>query len=109
LDEWSSVLHNWSTVAFGWPAVITALAVFIVALLRRQTSLAVAAGILSAPFCLLVSGYPLIREWGLIVLSGNVFGVIALSRGHVGLAAASWLPFVALAGFLAVLVLRQHV
>jgi hypothetical protein len=101
------VLHNWSTIAFGWPAVITALALFIVALLLRRSSVAVVAGLLSAPFCVSVSGYPLIREVGLVVLGGNVIGVIALWRGHLGVAAASWLPFIALAGFLAILVLKQ--
>jgi hypothetical protein len=93
---------------FGLPAVMTALLVYGVAVLLRQRALSVAALLLSAPFCLWISGYPKIRHLGLLILITNLIGVIALWRGQRFAAVVMWVPFLMIAGSLAFLVMRRH-
>jgi hypothetical protein len=98
----------WPALVFGWPAVIAALVVFGLALVLNARALAVIACLISAPFCLFVSGYPVIRGLGLLVLGTNVAGAIALWRHQRVGAALLWTPFVMLAGLLAVFVARTQ-
>ena len=45
---------------------------------------------------------------GLVVLTANTMGVVLLQRGTIGFAAVLWVPFTAVAGFVTVFVLREH-
>jgi hypothetical protein len=82
--------YEWSTIAiiavFGWPAVVVALVTFLVAVRLRQPALAILATVVSAPFCLFVSGYPLVGWWGVVVLFSNLLGALAVRRGLGGYA-----------------------
>jgi hypothetical protein len=98
------MFHHWTTVVFGYPAVIGALLTFLAAVRLGRASLAVVAAVVSAPFCLFVSGYPIVGWWGLGVLCCNVLGVIALHRGAGGYSFLFWIPFVVLVGRLTLIV-----
>src|SRR5262245_11341650 len=100
------MFDNWATIVFGWPAVIAALLTFSVAVALSSRVLAVVAAIVSAPFCLWVSGYPIIRGLGLVALGLNVAGVVALSRRQRFAGAVLWSPFAMLAGAVAILAAR---
>jgi hypothetical protein len=54
--------HDWTTIAiaavFGWPAIAAAQMAFVAAVRLGRPSLAIVATLISAPFCVFVSGYP---------------------------------------------------
>ena len=85
----------------GWPSVVAALFLYVVAVVSRSPRLGLVAALISAPFCVYVSAYPRVLGVGVLALCSNSFGVVALFRRRIGWAALSWLPFTALAGFIA--------
>src|SRR4030095_4567783 len=97
------MFDNWATIVFGWPAVATALLTFTLAVSLNSRGLAVVAALVSAPFCLCVSGDPVIRGLGWVALGLNVAGVVALWRRQRFASAMLWSPFAMLAGAVAIL------
>src|SRR5262245_18323532 len=93
-------------VVFGCPTVVIAVVTFLVAVQRRTPGWALIATVVSAPFCLFVSGYPLVGSLGVGVLGSNLLGALTLRR--LGpYAMVFWVPFVMLAAWLAARVLGQ--
>jgi len=103
------MFSNWAAIIICWPSVIAALAMFIVAVAINSRALGMAAAAVSAPFCLWVSGYPVVRGLGYVALAANVAGIVALSRGQRFAAAMLWAPFAMLAGGLALLIFGHHI
>jgi len=97
------MFDNWATIVFGFPAVVAALLTFSVAVALNSRGLAVIAALVSAPFCLWVSGYPVVRGLGWVALGLNVAGVVALWRRQRFAGAMLWSPFAMLAGAMAIL------
>ena len=97
----------WPSLVMGWPAVGVSLIVFATGLISRRSGLVLAGSVVSAPFCLFVSGYPRIGAFGLVVLGLNFLSVWASRQGRPLVAGALVLPFVVLAGIIAATVLRQ--
>jgi hypothetical protein len=58
--------HDWTTIAigvvFGWPPIVAALVTFVVAVRLGRPFLAIVAILMSAPFCLFASEYPLVGQ-----------------------------------------------
>lgn len=94
-------------VIFGWPAVLASIALVFVGIARGRERLAVAGGILGVPFLLYLFGSPRFGWLSLVVGALYLGSARALARSRPGLAAAMAAPFVALAGFVAWLVLGQ--
>jgi hypothetical protein len=103
--------HDWPTVAigavFGWPAIAAALVAFVGAVWFGRSSLAFVATLISAPFCMFVSGYPRVGWWAIGVLASNLIGAVALGFGWGRYAVWFWIPFVLLVGWLMAVVLSQ--
>ena len=107
-----TVLHNdWTTIAigavFGWPAVAAALVTLVAAVWLDRPSLAIVATLISAPFCLFVSGYPRVGWWAIGVLASNLIGALALRFGWGRFSVSFWIPFVLLVGWLMAVVFGQ--
>ena len=97
----------WPSLVMGWPAVVLGSLLYLAALVFRRPWLSLVAVVVWAPFCLYVSLYPRIQGLGLIALTGNVLSLVALRRGRIVWACVGLIPFILLAGFLAILVLQQ--
>ena len=91
----------------GWPAVAAALVMFVAAAILGRPSLAFVATLISAPFCVFVSGYPRVGWWAIGVLASNLIGAVALRFGWGRYAFSFCIPFVLLAGWLMAVVLSQ--
>lgn len=99
---------HWASIVFGWPFVIVSAVAFVTGLLARAGWLVLAGAVLAAPFCLYLFGTPRFRWYGLVALLMNFVAVWAQARGRSVLAAASVVPFMALAAFVYVLVWQMH-
>ena len=94
---------------FGWPGVLAALTIMAVAVVFGSQRLMWIGVLVSGPFLFYVSGYPIVRGYGLVAFACNVGGAIALRHGRRGVAALAALPFVVLLYWIAALVSSQPV
>jgi len=89
----------------GWEAPVIALALFGAAFALESTALGAAGAAASAPFCLFVSGYPILGNIAWTALLGNIIAAVLMRRRR-DVAFAALTPFAAICIFLAVLALR---
>ena len=73
-------MPEWWPVVFGWPSVVASIAVYAAAFLASRPWLAVVGAVLSASFCLFVSGYPKVGLLGLTALVSNCGAAWALTK-----------------------------
>jgi hypothetical protein len=106
MDLWH-MFTWWPSLVMGWPAVGASLILFTAGLLGRRAGLTLAGSVVSAPFCLFVSGYPRIGLFGVAVLGLNFMSAWASRRGRPIVAGGLLLPFVVLVAIIAVTVLGQ--
>jgi hypothetical protein len=94
-------------VIVGWPAVMASITLVLIGVIRARSRVALAGAFLGCPFLFYLFASPGVGWLSLIV------GVLYLGASHAvaqsrrGLATALATPFVALAGFVAWLVLNQ--
>jgi hypothetical protein len=96
------------TVLIGWPAVIVSLVLAALGVHRRQWQFLAAAAIFALPILLYLSGTPRFSLAAVAVGLSSLASVVAAYFGHRRLSAILFLPFLALAVFLAAIVANQH-
>lgn len=97
----------WPAVVFGWPAILLALMLSVLAIIRRKPSVLFASAAIVAPFSLYLGGTPKIGWLGFMI---PVFLIGAGVAVHHRRVTAAWLllaPVVAVIGWVASLVIRQ--
>ena len=100
-------MPEWWPVVFGWPSVFASIAAYAAAFLTSRPWLAAVGAVLSAPFCLFVSGYPKVGLLGLTALVSNCGAAWALRRRQSRVAGILLLPFLSVAGFVGYAVLSE--
>ena len=101
---------SWSVAVFGWPAVAAAGLAFSAAFLFRRSWLGLVGAALAAPFCFLVSLYPIPvgRVGGIIAFAANFVCAWLLYRGRREVAFAFLLPFMIVAMLFAIVVIGSR-
>lgn len=97
----------WAVIVFGWPAVIASILITLTALVVRSSRLALTGAVVALPFMVYIFGGPRFRLIAPLIVGSHVAVAFALRRGRPGLALALALPFIALAAFVASLVVNQ--
>lgn len=91
-----------SIVVFGWPSALAGGALLAAGIATRKPWLGAAGAFVASGFCAFVSMHPAPLRWfGIVALACNWFSVTAISRGRIGWAIASLVPFALLATLLA--------
>ncbi len=94
-------------ILFGWPAILVALALSVMGVVRRRSKWLVVAAIVIIPLSLYLAGTPRF-SWIALVFPLLLIGAsIAVRRSHLWLAWTLFVPFVGFFGWLAVIVLSE--
>ena len=99
------LVDRWPDIVLGWPAVIASLTCAGIALRFQQPALMALGAVLAAPFSIYVSVYVGIAGPLSVCLYLAGAGALMLKRPRIALLLL--MPFLAIAGWLAVVVLRQ--
>jgi len=94
-------------IVLGWPAVIASIFLVLTGVIRGRSRMALVGALFGCPFLLYLFASPRIGWLALIVGLLYVASSQAVAHSRKGLALALAAPFVAVAGFVAGLVLRQ--
>ena len=101
------MLELWPVILFGWPAILVALALSVMGVVRKRPKLLVVAAIVVVPFSLYLAGSPGVGWRGLIIpllLSG---ASISIYHHHTRVAWFLLAPFLGVSGWLAIAVMSQ--
>ena len=96
-------------VILGWPAVVASLFISIVAITSGRWRLALVGVVVGSPFLAYLALTPRFSIIAPPVAASSCAAVYALARGRRSLAGALAVPYVLLAAFIALLVLRGGV
>jgi hypothetical protein len=102
------MIDHWTGVVFGWPFIGTAVLLFVMGLVRRQSGLILLGNLFAAPYCLYLGGTPRFGTTAHLVLLSNVAAAWPLARGQRGISAALLVPFVSLFVFVTVVLMRER-
>lgn len=97
----------WPAIIFGWPAIIGAIALSVVGIVRRKPKLLVIAAFVSLPFSFYLAGSPVFGWLGLIMPWSLAGTAVAIYHRYTKLAWSLLAPFVGVSGWLAILVISQ--
>jgi len=100
------MLELWP-ILFGWPAIVIALALSVMGIVRRRPKWLVVGTIVVVPSFLYFAGTP--RFWWIaLVMPVLLIGAsIAVRRSHIWLAWTLFVPFAGFFGWLAVIVMSE--
>ena len=97
---------SWSGIVLGWPAVLAAFGAYGVAFVTTHAWSGFIGAVIAAPFCVIVSGYPMFAAAGQVTLAANVLAAFLLYRGRREVAFAALVPFMVVSTALAVFAVR---
>jgi hypothetical protein len=97
----------WPTVVFGWPAILSALALSVLAIARSKPFLLAASAVIAAPFSFYLGGTPRIGWLALMIPLSLIGACVAVWYRRPGTAWLLLVPVVAVVGWVASTVLRQ--
>ena len=100
-------LEMWPAIIFGWPAILGAIALSATGIIHGRPKLLIVGAVISLPFSFYLAGSPVFGWLGFIMPSSLVASAIASYHHHSGIAWSLFAPFVAVSGWLALLVLSQ--
>lgn len=95
-------------IIMGWPAIIASLTVSAIGIRRGRLALVAAGGLVGAGFALYLSMTPRFHSMGLLLPLFHLGAAWAVHRRLTWLAWLMLLPFAAIAGWLAVVVIGQN-
>lgn len=98
---------SWPQIIIGWPAVVVALVLVALGLVRRQWLFALVGCLIALPFLWHLFHFPRLHYWVPVLVLLNFVSVAAVGRGHRLLAAVVLAPFLVTVMWLAYVVLTQ--
>ena len=99
-------MEMWPAI-FGWPAVLIALALAVMGIVRNRPKWLIVAAIVVVPLSLYLVGTPRFRWIALVIPVLLVGASIAVRRSHNWLAWTLLVPFVGFFSWLAVMVMSE--
>ncbi len=102
-----NMLEMWPAILFGWPAIMVALGLSVMGIVRRRARWLVVAAVVTLPFSLYLSGSPAFGWLGLSIPLLLPAASIATYHHHTKLAWFLLAPFVGVSGWLAIAVMSQ--
>ena len=94
-------------ILLGWPAVLVALALSVMGIVRRNPRWLIVAAIVAFPFSIYVAGSPVFGWLGLTIPLFLPGASIAIYYDHTRAAWSLLAPFVGVSGWLAIAVMSQ--
>ena len=101
------MLEMWPAILFGWPAIMVAIALSVMGIVRRRARWLVVAAVVTLPFSLYLSGSPAFGWLGLSIPLLLPAASIAIYHHHAKVAWFLLAPFVGVSGWLAIAVMSQ--
>jgi len=87
-----------SIIVFGWPSALAGGVLLVAGVATRKSWLSAAGAFVASGFCAYLALHPPPLRWfGIVAMTCNWLSVTAVSRGRVGWAVASLVPFALLA------------
>ena len=90
-----------------WGSVLSSIGVSIVGVIRRSPGMLIVGAVLASPLAFYLGATPVLRVWGWFLPALHVVASKAVRRS-IAVAAILLLPFVSIASWLAVVVMRQR-
>jgi hypothetical protein len=97
----------WAFILFSWPAIVLAGAAYAVAFLTTRTWAGFVGAVIIAPFCMFLSGYPLLHWVALVAFAANFVAAWLLRRGRPDVAFAALVPVMMMIATLTVFAFRD--
>jgi hypothetical protein len=102
-----NMLEMWPAILFGWPAILVALVLSVIGIVRRRARWLVVAAVIVLPFSLYLAGSPVFGWLGLSIPLLLPAASIAIYHHHTKVAWFLLAPFVGVSGWLAIAVMSQ--
>ena len=97
----------WPAVVFGWRAILFAIVLSVVGIIKRSAAVLVASAVIAAPFSLYLGGTPRVGWLGFIIPVLLLGAGVAVRNRRIEIAWLLLMPVVAVVGWVASLVMEQ--
>lgn len=97
----------WPAIVFGWPAILLAIVLSVLGIIKRRQALLIASAIVATPFSFYLGGSPRIAWMGLMIPVLLIGAGIAVRFQKVRMAWLLLVPVLAVVSWVAALVLSE--
>ena len=97
----------WPAVVFGWPAILLAIVLSVVGIIKRSAAVLVASAVVATPFSLYLGGTPRVSWLGFLMPVLLLGAGVAVRNRRIEIAWLLLMPVVAVVGWVASLVIEQ--
>ncbi len=97
----------WPAVVFGWPAILLAMGLTVLGIIKRSPALIVVAAVIATPFSLYLGGSPRIGWFGFMIPVLLLGSSIAVRHRRLEIAWLLLAPIVLVVGWVASLVIGE--